>query len=136
MSDAVVIVRSRQRLNELVAQHITKPFSADVLALNPGLVPDYTTWAGMELVIRNREEAGFAWDMVYGNPTNYAVTIYDRYCNVLGQELHKDKSVAFCLAALASAGCRVKLELDECPMMSEEWQAGNPPEPYQLPKLK
>jgi hypothetical protein len=55
----------------------------------------------MELVIRNREEAGFAWDMVYGNPTNYAVTIYDRYCNVLGQELHKDKSVAFCL--------------DECP---------------------
>jgi hypothetical protein len=74
----------------------------------------YTTWAELEAVIRNREEAGYAWDMEcrhqYGN---YAATLYSLEDGRYWQQVHQDKAVALCLAALASVGLNVTYSPEE-----------------------
>lgn len=114
-TDAIVC-RSLADLNMLIAEHITKPFPVDVLRRNPGIVEDYTTWAGVEAVIRwciaqeytytlERQQANSCW---LGGSCRVTInTGPGKYVAGHGEA----ESVAFCLAALASAGVRVRLEL-------------------------
>lgn len=109
-----ITVRSLRELDTLVAEHITKPFSKAVLNHNPGLAPEYTTWAGMDLLITNRKNAGYQWRIQWGYPgqaDEYAAELS------LGKATHsryaRSAPIALCLAALASAGCRVRLELED-----------------------
>jgi len=76
--------------------------------------PHYTTWPGLEPVIRNREEAGYKWGVNLRQPGQ----VDEYYAEVEKDGIYRVKyartaPIAFCLAALSSAGCRVRLELGE-----------------------
>ena len=109
-----ITVQSLRELDALVAEHVTKVFSKAVLDCNPDLAPDYITWAGMDLVIRSLEKAGYQWRIQRVHPgqaDEYAAELS------LGKATHsryaRSGPIALCLAALASAGCRVRLELED-----------------------
>jgi hypothetical protein len=111
-----ITVRSLSQLSQLVAQHITKPFLPRAIARNPGIVPDYHTWAGMESVIRVMEDEGYRWDISGPVGGDYSVYIFSTDAVMFdGSPDYSGKAeqapVAFCLAALASRGINVRLEL-------------------------
>jgi hypothetical protein len=76
-----------------------------------GLVPHYTTWEEIGSVIQNREKAGFDWRMDSGHGV-YVCWTGNNISAKLGHS-YKASSIpiAFCLAALASVGVNVKLEM-------------------------
>ena len=111
-----VICRSRQHLNQLVAQHVTKIFSAYVLASNPDLAPDYTTWAGVEAVVQAMEREGF-WVTIegasgVGMTPNTPDAAFHKMGNTheAGYSIAPSIPIAVCLAALAAKGVEVSFE--------------------------
>jgi hypothetical protein len=81
--------------------------------------PHYTTWPGLEPVIRNREEAGY-WVSMEGacglgmTPDEPDAAFHKmRRTQEASYATGPTIPIAVCLAALASAGCRVRLELGE-----------------------
>ena len=124
-----IIVRSLRDLDALVAEHVMgiKPPTRPGVIFTPAR---YTTWACLESVIRNREEAGFSWSIEMLEPGRYGCILWNQLLpkpDVLwvdGFSLRRanipaflgsgpDNAVSFNIAALASAGIRVKLELGE-----------------------
>jgi hypothetical protein len=119
-----VTCRSLRELDALVAEYVTKledqyvanGYTAGCLKRNSEAIPHYTTWAGLESVVPKVEEVGLIWH--WGILTNggYWVDLWLPESDYMADlpevsTTHKDKAVAFCLAALASVGVRVKLEL-------------------------
>jgi hypothetical protein len=74
-------------------------------------LPHYSGWGGLESVIRNRGEAGCGWSIDRRCPVTIATVVESIYGESLAE--HPHPPIAFCLAALDSAGCRVRLELNE-----------------------
>ena len=116
MADTAITVRSLRRLDSLVEEHILKGFSKEILDRNPELAPKYSTWLGLESVIRNREDAGYRWE-IGGCSGESWVTIWPENSVMFDGRAfvaeHEFAPVAFNIAALASAGCRVELELED-----------------------
>jgi hypothetical protein len=113
-TDTAIVCRTRRQIDALVAEHITKPFPAPVLACNPGIIPEYTTWARMEQVIRNREEAGYHWllktafypgDACWAGLTPHDCSGFNGVPDVY--ESGPTLPIAASIAALASAGINV-----------------------------
>jgi hypothetical protein len=115
MTDSIITVRTLRQLDGLVEEHIIKVFSKETLDRNPELAPKYSTWLGLEPVIRNREESGYRWEC--GSIAGWCWANLEPVNAVLAENSPEYFSegqsvpVAFCLAALASVGVRVKLEL-------------------------
>jgi hypothetical protein len=112
MTGTAITVRTLRQLDALVEEHILKGFSKEILDRNPELAPKYSTWLGLEPVIRNREDAGFEWSIGRNFFGFYSAVrtrdVVEQYCGDSGSA-----PVAFCLAALASVGVRVELELED-----------------------
>lgn len=80
-------------------------------------LPYHSTWSGLELLVSNREEAGFQWTLGGINGADlFGACLWpkgslDDYGEFSSE--HPSVPIAFCLAALASVGCNVRLELGE-----------------------
>jgi hypothetical protein len=117
MTDTAITVRTLRQLDALVEEHIIKVFSKETLARNPELAPKYSTWLGLEPVIRSREDAGF-WVSIEGAcGLGMTPDVPDAAFHKMGGTQESGYAtaptipIAVCLAALASVGVRAKLEL-------------------------
>lgn len=124
-----IVCRSLRHLDALVAEHVTQleaqyvanGYPKGCLKRNPGAIPHYTTWPGLEPVIRNREEAGYFWefyqesDALMRKAWTVGLVILDSMGDreLVASGHHNTAPTAACIAALASARCRVRLELGE-----------------------
>ena len=145
MATETNVVRSLRELDALVAENLMgwhKVECLDGFVLSPDdctpfrltvaqihklrlvqKLPAYTTWAGVEAVVKNREQAGFHWlvkspfedgEPYWAGLTPKGVSGWngkpDFYCS--GQT----EPIARCLAALASAGVGGRFELGDTPI--------------------
>ena len=113
-TEASYTIRSLRKLDALVAEHVIK---------KTGVVPAYTTWAGVEAVVKNREQAGFHWlvKSPFQDGEPYWAGLTPK--GVSGWNGKPDfyqsgsaEPIARCLAALASEGVQVNTELGGTPI--------------------
>jgi hypothetical protein len=76
------------------------------------VVPHYTTWAGMESVIRVIEAEGWGWELDREERGDAYWAVLRRGYSEIFESSGNTAPVAFCLAALASRGVNVRLELE------------------------
>ena len=74
-------------------------------------LPAYTSWAGVDAVIKNRADAGFSWSLGSTGKLYLATLTPLKDSSDYIERIHSIKEVAFCLVALASVECHVRLEL-------------------------
>lgn len=107
-----ITVRSLRDLDAMVAKHVMsiKPPTRPSVTFTPAR---YTTWAGVEAVIKRLEERNLLWDIssrypgqsdAYYGEVFMGKTFHSRYA--------RSAPIALCLAALESVGCRVRLEME------------------------
>lgn len=123
-----ITVKTLRELDALVAEHvmqleasyIAKGYPAGCIKRNPSAIPQYSTWEGVEAVIKNREQAG-CWVCINGgssdlglNPNNPDAAFMPKgSTRESGYAAGPTIPIAVCLAALASIDVAVKLELGD-----------------------
>jgi hypothetical protein len=131
MTDTAIIVRTIRQLDSLVEEHIIKGFSKEILDRNPGLAPKYSTWLGLEPVVRNREGSGYWWLVASpqrpGEPYMAELIPHGKMPHEVNSFARSGPTepITRCLAALASVGVRVRCDLDYSPHSTRGYTVQN-----------